>query len=105
MKLYIIGSDLKLINLLELTGAVGIKVDEDATMKSVITKVRNHKNSIGGLIVESRLLSKYPKLAGLLVEEEIAWTQIPSESTEVESGTQNLELLAEKTLGMKINVT
>lgn len=102
-KLLVLGEK-KIVNIFKLLGSDGMAVDQES-VDEVIDYIEKNKNNIGGILLTENVYDPDSKLVKRINSSDLPWVVLPSntQGESTNSGYQELERLAEKAIGMKLN--
>lgn len=102
-KLLVIG-DRKIVNIFKLLGSEGIAFIEN-NVEGAIKYIDKNSTQIGGILLTEDVYEPDSKLIKKINLSDLPWVVLPSKSDEKSENTgyQELEKLAEKAIGMKLN--
>lgn len=101
-KLLVIG-DKSVVDTFRLLGSVGIVATLN-DFENTIKYIEENKDEIGGILLTDSLYDNSSRLIRRINNSEIPWVVLPSGTQGTSQGYQELERLAEKAIGMKLNM-
>ncbi len=101
-KLLVIGEK-SVVDTFRLLGSVGLVTTLD-DFENTIKYIEENKEEIGGILLTDSLYDSSSKLIRRINNSEIPWVVLPSGTQGTSQGYQELERLAEKAIGMKLNM-
>ena len=102
-RLLVIGEK-QIVNVFKLLGSDGIVLNAQ-NIDQIIEYIETNKSKIGGILITEDAYEPDSKLIKKINLSELPWVVLPSKTDEKSENTgyQELEKLAEKAIGMKLN--